>query len=265
MAISTLRSFFSLAWVMGPLFGAWCLSSLGYNGLFISTGIIFILVLGLVLFGLRRRPTNGHHRASPTRLLSTLKRRDVLLSSISFIAASTASSINGMYMPLFVHQTLHAPERVVGWVFSLSAGLEIPIMLALGAVAVRIGKRVLLLAGTVCGILYYTGSVFAHTTWQVLMLQLLCAVFISINASIGMSYFQDFIPESTGMATTLFSNTNNIGSVAGSLVGGAIAQAFGFRSVYWCCIGLGLVTYVFLWSARTPRSRVSTNVSDVQA
>ncbi len=49
MAISTLRSFFSLAWVIGPLLGAWVLAALGYNGLFIFTAIVFVFVFFLIL------------------------------------------------------------------------------------------------------------------------------------------------------------------------------------------------------------------------
>ncbi len=151
-----------------------------------------------------------------------------------------------MYMPLFLTHTLHGPERMVGWVVSLSAGLEIPIMIGVGILAGRVGKRPLLLMGSVFGTLYYLGAAVAATAWQMLVLQLLCATFVSIAVSIGMSYFQDFAPDAPGMVTTLYSNTSNVGSMAGSLLGGVMAQAFGFRSVFWFCTFLGVISFVFL-------------------
>ncbi|MFB5189697.1 sugar efflux transporter [Alicyclobacillus fastidiosus] len=245
-AISTLRSFFSLAWVIGPLVGVLVLNSLGYRGLFLFTTTIFVIVFLIVLFSLQRRPSARGTGARPAGVMTHLKRMDVLTACLSFVAVYTASSINGSYMPLFMTRTLHAPEHVVGWVFSLSAGLEIPIMLGLGTIANRVGKRMLLLFGSICGTVYYVGAAFAHAVWEMLALQLVCAVFIAISVSIGMSYFQDFMPDAPGSATTLYSNTNNIGSMAGSLLGGAIAQAFGYRTVYWVCAGLGIASYLLL-------------------
>ncbi|KPV44408.1 sugar efflux transporter [Alicyclobacillus ferrooxydans] len=288
IAISTLRSFFSLAWVIGPLVGTWVLSSFHYQGLFVSTGIVFVVVFLLVLLRLERRsrststratrgPAAGKPKAtgsaqgandissrSDTTLWATLKTKDVWLSCISFVAISTAMTSNMLYMPLLVTRTLHGSERVVGWVFSLSAGLEIPIMIGLGAVAVRLGKRILLLGGAIFGTAYYLGMAFARAPWEVLALQVLCAVYVSIAVSIGMSYFQDFMPDAPGAATTLYSNTSNVGSMTGSLLGGVIAQAFGFRAVFWLCVGLGVISYVFLLRRRS-RSTQDTLSSTLPA
>ncbi|GEO25972.1 putative sugar efflux transporter [Alicyclobacillus acidoterrestris] len=254
-AITTLRSFFSLAWVIGPMAGVLLLNALGYNGLFTMTSAIFAAVFVIVLFFLKRRSVVVPNGARPAGVFTYLKQVDVLMSCVSFVAVYTASSINGSYMSLFITQTLHAPEHDVGWVFSLSAGLEIPIMLGLGTIANRVGKRMLLLFGSICGTGYYVGAAFAHTVWQMLALQLVCAVFISISVSIGMSYMQDFMPDAPGSATTLYSNTNNIGSMAGSLIGGAIAQAFGFRALYVFCAALGAISYFLLLRRRTEQSR----------
>lgn len=245
-AISALRSFFSLAWVIGPLLGSWILASFHYNALFMSTFTVYLVVMTLVLFRLRRKPPSIHRIAQASGFLDDIRRKEVFISCLGFCAAFTASSMNGTYMPLYVTRYLHAPEHVVGWVFSLSAGLEIPIMIGLGAVANRVGKRVLLIVGSTSGTLYYILALFAHHAWEILALQLFCAIFISIYMSIGMSYFQDFMPDSPGSATTLYSNTNNFGSMAGSIVGGLIAQAFSFRSVYVMCTVLGIASLASL-------------------
>lgn len=245
-ALSLLRSFFSLAWVIGPLIGAWTLQQLGFSGIFVFTAGLFMVVFLLVVVFLRRNLAAAWQTSMPSSVLATLKRPEVLLSSIAFVAAFSASSMNGMYMPLYTTRVLHAPEHVVGLVASLSAGLEIPVMLMLGGLARRLGKRPLLLLGSVSGTLYFVGVTFSRHVWEMLVVQLFCAVFIAIIMSIGMSYFQEFMPESPGAATTLYSNTNRVGSMAGSLLGGVIAQIWGFQVVYWVCAGLAAVSYLFL-------------------
>ncbi|WP_067625506.1 sugar efflux transporter [Alicyclobacillus acidiphilus] len=253
-AISTLRSFFSLAWVIGPLCGAWLLQVFQFNGLFVATAVIFAGVFCIVLLRLERRPPAGILGSQPVKVFAFLKDPHILMSCISFVAVYTASSINGLYMPLLVTKTMHEPRYLVGSIVALSAGLEIPIILGLSALSARIGKRSLLLFGSICGTLYYTGAALAQRPWEMLALQLLCATFIAISVSIGMAYMQDFLPDAPGSATTLYANTTNIGQMAGSLLGGGIAQFLGYRDVFWICVGLGVISYVFLLRGRSFKS-----------
>lgn len=245
-SLSTLRSFFSLAWVIGPIIGEWALGESHFNRLFMLTAAIFVVVCLLVMFRLHRRPAPNVRPTQAVAVLTNLKRREVLTACLSFIAVYTTTNMNSMCMPLLLTESLHAPQHVVGWIFSLCAGLEIPIMLGLGAIAYRVGKRVLLLAGSISGTFYFIGVGFAHATWEILSLQLLMATFISISVSIGMSYMQDFMPDALGSATTLYGNTSNIGAMLGSLLGGMIAQAFSFRTVFWCCAALAFISYILL-------------------
>lgn len=255
VAISTLRSFFSLAWVIGPLAGTWLLAAYNFNGLFSGTAVLFVAMLIVVVLRLQRRtvtaaPARSAAHPQNITLPQLLKRTDVWMTSISSTAVYTAMNMNGLYMPLLLTHTLHGPEHMVGWVVSLSAGLEIPIIIGVGMLAERVGKRPLMLVGSLFGILYYLGAALASHPWEMLVLQLFCATFVSIAVSIGMSYFQDFAPDAPGMVTTLYSNTSNFGAMAGSLLGGIVAQAFGFRSVYWLSLFLGVISFVFMLRRR---------------
>lgn len=265
VAVTTLRSFFSLAWVIGPLCGAWLLAVFQFNGLFVATGAIFAGVFFIVLFGIERRPSAGIRGSQPMKVFGFLRDRHILTSCVSFAAVYTAATINGLYMPLLVTKTLHAPQYMVGSIVALSAGLEIPIILVLGALAERFGKRKLLLFGSICGTVYYAGVALAQKPWEMLVLQLFCAVFIATSVSIGMSYMQDFLPGALGSATTLYANTSNIGQMAGSLVGGGIAQVLGFRNVFWVCVGLGIISYVFLLRSRSFKASAEAQVTPSRA
>ncbi len=247
-AISALRSFFSLAWVIGPLVGAGTLGLVGYDGLFTLTASLFVVSFLFIVFKISKNQAKVQepHERQPISLLTTLKRWDVLASSIAFILANSASQMNGLYMPLLLTKVIHAPEHMVGFVVSSSAALEIPIIIGLGAVAERLGKRLFLLMGCLSGAIYYAGISFANQAWEVLVLQIFCAIFISMLVSVGMSYFQEFLPDAPGTATTLFSNTGNIGSLLGSIVGGFIAELFNFRAVFIVCSIFALISFAFL-------------------
>lgn len=263
-AISALRSFFSLAWVIGPLVGAGALGLVGYSGLFTLTAGLFVISFLLIVFKISKRQTSGREsrECQPVSLLTTLKRWEVLAACIAFILANSASQMNGLYMPLLLTKVIHAPEHMVGFVVSLSAALEIPIIIGLGTVAERFGKRLFLLLGCLSGAIYYVGISFANEAWEVLVLQIFCATFISMLVSVGMSYFQEFLPEAPGTATTLFSNTGNIGSLLGSIVGGFIAEFFNFRAVFIVCSVLALISFAFL--LRKKRANTPVPVVDVQ-
>ncbi|GLG02692.1 MFS transporter [Alicyclobacillus hesperidum subsp. aegles] len=245
-ATSSLRSFFSLAWVIGPLLGSYLLQAYHFSGLFAATALLFVAVLAIVFWRIERRPPAGILGSQPVKSFAVLRDRHIVTACVSYVAVYTASSMNGLYMPLFVTKALHGSDRMVGSVVALSAGLEIPIILGLGALSARLGKRPLLLFGSFCGALYYVGAWFAQRPWEMLALQLFCATFIAISVSIGMSYMQDFMPDAPGSATALYSNTNNLGQMLGSLLGGAIAQWAGYREVYLVCAALAVVSWLFL-------------------
>jgi SET family sugar efflux transporter-like MFS transporter len=118
-------------------------------------------------------------------------------------------------------------------------------MPAFGALAGRVRHRWLVAVGALAGVGYYGLVAVAGQTWLVVVAQLLSAVFVAAVMGIGISFFQDIMPDRVGSATTLYSNTSKISSmVAGPLIG--IAQAWGFRSVFavsaaLCAVGLVLL------------------------
>ena len=76
----------------------------------------------------------------------------------------------------------------------------------------------------------------------------------------GLSYFTGLLPDSPGLATTLYSNTSTIGKLLGNLGGGVAAEFTGFRHVNWICMAIALFSFVVLWSAR-PQERKSIKSS----
>ncbi|MCL7679552.1 MFS transporter, partial [Klebsiella pneumoniae] len=103
-------------------------------------------------------------------------------------------------------QELALPESLAGVLMGTAAGLEIPAMLLAGFYVKRFGKKPMMLVAVAAGVLFYAGLNLFHSREALLGLQRFNAVFIGIDAGIGMVWFQDLIPGRAGSGTTLFSN-----------------------------------------------------------
>ena len=77
-------------------------------------------------------------------------------------------------------------------------------------------------------------------------------------STLGITYFQNLLPDSTGRATTLFSNTAIGGSLIAGIVAGAAAQAVGYRAALLLCAILAATAWALLVGTRvhTPSARV---------
>lgn len=76
-------------------------------------------------------------------------------------------------------------------------------------------------------------------TWSIIL-----AFFLAILLGIGISYFQDILPDFPGYASTLFANTMMIGQLCGNLLGGMMSGWVGLENVFYVSAGslfLGII------------------------
>lgn len=253
-ALSTLRSLVSLGFVVGPLFGTIILGALGYRGLMLGTSSIYLVITILVLLFLKKRPFQSHAKKKSTDA-SMLKSKQIWQPLIAFVFLLALNAINGLNTPLFIVNVLHGTHSDVGLVVSLSAFLEIPIMIGLGALGRKISNHVLLICGSLIAVVYYIILSVTTQDWQLIVAQLLQATFVAIVMGNGLSYFTEFLPNSPGVAVTLYSNGSTIGKLLGNIGGGMVAQFAGFRHVYWVCLILAIFAFVILWRTK-PRNEM---------
>ena len=72
------------------------------------------------------------------------------------------------------------------------------------------------------------------------------AVGIGLIGYQGISHVQALMPNRTGSAAALFSNTTNIGFLVAAMAAGASAQLFGYRSTFLACAGLSCLGLLML-------------------
>jgi len=256
-AMSTLRSLFSLGFLIGPLGGTLILVSFGYNGLFLGTAAMFLTIALLVFFFLQTRTYKKVSSIKKQNATPSLKGKQIRYPFIAFIFLLAVNTINGINTPLLIVNELHGSHEDVGLVASICAGLEIPIMLILGSMSKKVSNHTLMIVGCFIGIFYYIILSVSTHPWQIITAQIIQAIFVAIVMGNGLSYFTDLLPESPGLSATLYSNSSTIGRLFGSLGGGFFAQWVGFRYVNIICIALVVVSFFILWIVRPTQQKNS--------
>ncbi|MCO4331589.1 sugar efflux transporter [Staphylococcus hyicus] len=235
-ANSVLRSMFSFGFLFGPLVGNILNQSWGYDGLFGGTVAIIVVTLILQIFFFKEtkvaQPIRGSHtleQNAPSMFTHTF----LIIPFLAFILLHIGQWMYTLNMPLFVTQYLHEDEKYVGHLASLCAGLEVPFMIILGMIASKIETRTLLAIAAVCGALFFGSIGIFNSVHMMLIGQVFLAAFLAVLLGIGISYFQDILPQFPGYASTLFANAMVIGQLLGNLLGGAMSQWVGLGNVFY--------------------------------
>ncbi|GAA0564471.1 sugar efflux transporter [Paractinoplanes ferrugineus] len=257
--ISALRTVFSAAWVGGPPIAAVVLAAHGFGWTYGLAAALYLVGALLIVGWLPRVPQPAVGVAEvETRGTATVRPRTLLLIIASFTAVTTASTLNVQAMPLFVSDDLGGSIRQAGLVLGVCAAVEIPMMLALGALTTRIPVRRLIFVGVACGVAYHTIVVVTTSVWVLIAAQVLQAMVISSVGALSIAYVQDMMPDHPGRATTMVTNTFPISQIIAAPLFG-LAQHFGFRLAYGMNLALCVVGLLLLlasgrrkWTAPRP-------------
>jgi SET family sugar efflux transporter-like MFS transporter len=265
IAISALRTVFSLAWVAGPPLAAVLLDAGGFRLVYGAASVTYVLSGLVAVFFLKELPAAAPRAkgedgvtAPVERLGPEPSRRVLWLTVAAFVLLQCPLMLGIQAMPLYISHDLGGQVSDAGLILGLCALLEIPLMLTFGWLATRVRLRTLLVFGACCGISYETLASLATGVSLLVAAQIVNALFIAAVNGLGISYMQDMLPGHPGRATTMFTNSFPIGAVlAGPIFG--LAQEFGFRWAYVINVGLCVTGLAVLLVARPPaRSPAST-------
>lgn len=248
-ANTLLRSMFSFGFLFGPLVGTVLLKKFGFAGIFGGTILLYIIVLLSFLFFYQEvkveKPahTKGHIEPVAPNLL---KDTYLLIPFLAFVFLHIGQWMYTLNMPLFVTEFLNADEANVGYLASLCAGLEVPFMIILGILASRFQTRTLLMIGAIFGGGYYLSIGLFDSVTAMLIGQIGLAFFLAILLGLGISYFQDTLPDFPGYASTLFSNAMIAGQLLGNLLGGVMSDIVGLGNVFYVSSSFVLIAFILL-------------------
>jgi MFS transporter, SET family, sugar efflux transporter len=247
MGISAMRTVFSVAWVAGPPLAAILLSAGGFRYVYGAAAAMYLVSAFVAVFWLDEVEAAMPAPADAGGSLSTGRFR-LVLTGTAFTLLMCPMTLAVQALPLYIDRDLGGKASDAGLILGLCAALEIPLILALGALSARVPLRRLLYGGVGCGIVYYGLATTASSVGPLVAGQVLNALFIAAVSGLGIVYVQDMLPGQPGRASTLHSNSFPIGAaLAGPFFG--LGQHFGYRLSYaiataLCFLGLLILAIV---------------------
>ncbi|WP_321797695.1 sugar efflux transporter [Caballeronia sp. J97] len=262
LALATLRTVLSMAWVFGPSVGALVLAGVGFYGLFLFAAACFI-ACGAIVWRMHDSPKGdphsapAHYAGDPTSLLEVTapdteelvpphagalhSRAEIWRATVAMTLIGLAASATMIVLPLYVVHGMHGTRIDVSIMLGLGALLEIPMMLALGARASRLDKQRWLASCAVVHLIYFIAVAASPNVHFLIPMQAFNAFVVSVTSCLGMTYMQDLMPQSPGSATALFFNASRVGSILSGVLSGALVAALGYRGTFLVCgcIALG--------------------------
>ena len=239
------RAVFSFSWVAGPPLAAFLMGLLGNRSVLWAIAGVAVAGMGVTWALIRRR---GRQVAAPVaaagpgdRLVDTVRAPGVPLLMVALVLLMAAGSAAVSALPLLVTQQLGLDVIWSGVALGVAAGLEIPVLLALGRVAHRVGQRRLIAGGCAAGFAYFVAMTFCTGPTVLVGAQPLNAVFVSAVSGLGMTLVQDVVGR-PGLASALFMNTTRVGAIiAGPVLAIGGLQGPGYSGVFAVCAGLVVV------------------------
>lgn len=190
-------------------------------------------------------------------------RRTLWILWVTNFLVTAGMSLVIPFLPLYieklgVHQ-LQDVERWSGWVFSAQFVTSVVCQPIWGRFADKHGRKIMLLrAGLGMGVVTaLMGAV--GTVWQLLFLRLFNGIFsgfISMSVSLQASITPN---EHTGQALGMLQTGAIAGNLIGPLIGGVLAEAIGFRAVFFLTggflIAASVIVLIFVHEKHQPQMR----------
>lgn len=229
--ISTfMRASYSMAWVLGPPAAFLIAATYGFGVIFCIIALIFSWAYRIVSIHLPPDPKqNETHSYLSWELF---KQNDLKWLFISTTLMWVCNSAYLFSLPLFVDRVLDIDVRWSGAFLGFASLLEFPIMLAAGYFVILLGKHTMMIVGAVCGVSFFISLLWVDTMIGMMCVQALNAIFIGMLGGIGISYYMDVLPQSSGVAATLFTTSARIGAVIGGGLAGITGYLFDFSAVF---------------------------------
>jgi MFS family permease len=237
------------------------LAYLGARPLLRAVAVACLGCLALSWYLLRGSHTAGREARPDTIAPATLPavpggQRLLLILTVVMVLFSSGRVMLLSQLPILTRETLHAPLQLTGFALALPPLCELVFMPAAALAAARWGRGVVFLAGGAASVLYYAGLVIVTTPGQLMLLQVLYAVFGAATVMVGIDLAQRLLVGRPGAATSLYLSHENVATVNGSLVATVAVATLGHRLGFLvpgtlCLAALVLAMWAFTRHAGT--------------
>ena len=253
------RAIVSVAWIAGPPLATLIIGAFGNRAILLAIGAVAVLASAstavmLVQQSAARAGDRPVRRPHDDHL--PLGRVAVVLIVAAFVLLQAGNATVTSIMTVFVSETVGIAIIWAGIALGVAAGLEVPALVLIGRLSLRVSSLRLIATGCLAGIAYYIGIAYVTGPLLLLVLQPLNAWCFAAIAGVGLTLFQQMIPR-PGLSTGLYMNTRRIGAiVSGPVIALGSTTVLGNRGIFLVC---GLLTLLALLvitvAARRTRAR----------
>ena len=265
--IGLVRVVFSVGSFLGFASGGLGLAYLGARSVLRIAGLLCLCSLALCWHVVRAAAAShqASHQASPPPATVTGQRggdpaeatsttsepRLLVMLAVVMVLLASGRVMQLAQLPILLRVSLHAPLELVGFALAVPPLCELALMPVMAWAAVRWGRGRVFLAGAAASVFYYGGLVFVATARQLLLLQVLYAIFGAATVVIGIDLAQRLMTRRAGMATSMYLSHENVATVHGSVVATLAVAALGHQTGFLapamlCLIALTLAVGLFV-------------------
>jgi SET family sugar efflux transporter-like MFS transporter len=154
-------------------------------------------------------------------------------------------------LPILMRVSLHAPLQLTGFALALPPLCELVLMPAMAFAGLRWGRGQVFLVGGAASVVYYGGLVVVTTPAQVMLLQVVYAVFGAATILFGIDLAQRLMVGRAGAATSIYLSHENAATVNGSVVATVSVATLGHRVGFLvpgtlCLLAFALAAWAFV-------------------
>ncbi|MFD2176700.1 sugar efflux transporter [Veronia pacifica] len=255
LLMTSSRACIAIAWVLGPPLAFICHDAYGFTFTFAISAAISLVNIILVVFMLpdvktqtgdttdKDSDTNQARVASFTPWYTIPK---VVLFALAVWLMFFANNLYIISLPLYIMNEMQVASSWVGKLFGLAAFIEIPIMIGGGLLVKYFGAKRMVAFGVTCGVIFSLAMSQTTAIWQMFVLQILNGIFIGTTATLGMVILQDMMPTQRGVATTLFSNGIQLGTLTAALAFGFIGEYINYHFAFYLSAGATSISLLLI-------------------
>ncbi len=249
-----LRAMVSLSWVVGPPIAYYISTTIDFNTLFYICASVYTLALVLAFFFL------PHYQYNKAKNLNHAdnkyyKNKDVIFLFIAIAGLFTAFLSYIISMPLYLTNELNFIDKAPGYLMSVCAFIEIPLMFLSTRFIKHLGIKKLVITGALSLSIFLVLMFNLKTLEGFILAQFFAALFIALVSNLGMIFFQELLPTIPGQATSLYINACTTGQIAGGAL--ISISSFGsYKYIFLAGIGVAFVSTLILCLVRAVHKKV---------
>jgi predicted MFS family arabinose efflux permease len=259
-SVSLTRLAVNLGFSVGPVAGGLLAMYVGYQWLFIIDALTSLAAAALLFFFLPK-PRGGNlpdEKIKVTKHTSAYKDKIYLFFILMVACYGTSFFQLFASVPQYFNTVCHYNEDTIGLLMGLNGLLVVLIEMPLVTTLEKKQKNIFryIIIGSLCVpaafyILKSGGGIFAWSVMYIFMItfsEIFCMPFM-MNYTISKP-----IPERQGQYSALYSISYGLANIIAPLVGLGIADKYGFGSMFYFFITLGLITTGgFVWLSKRTR------------